>query len=174
MLLVSSVQHSDSVIHILILFLWYIYTMEDCAVLFFQSCLTLCDPMDSSTPCGKMCSTLCGPMDCSFLHGIFQEYQNGLLFPPPGDLPDPGIKAIALMSPSLAGGFFTTSANWEVHLCGIRPQIRLMCINMSALTSGKAGKALNGLLLRFPLCSSHQILLAKQLSLSKEPGTGPT
>ena len=50
MLLVSSVQHSDSVIHILILFLWYIYTMEDCAVLFFQSCLTLCDPIDCSPP----------------------------------------------------------------------------------------------------------------------------
>ena len=46
-----------------------------------------------------------------------------------------------------------------------------MCINMSALTSGKAGKALNGLLLHFPLCSSHQSLLAKQLSLSKGPGT---
>ena len=34
-----------------------------------------------------------------------QEYWNGLPFPPPGDLPNPGIKP---MSPALAGRFFTT------------------------------------------------------------------
>ena len=34
-----------------------------------------------------------------------QEYWSGLPFPPPEDLPDPGIKP---MSPALAGGFFTT------------------------------------------------------------------
>ena len=34
-----------------------------------------------------------------------QEYWSGLPFPPPGDLPDPGIK---LASPALAGGFFAT------------------------------------------------------------------
>ena len=50
MLLVSSVQHADSVLHILILFLWYVYTVEYCAVLFFQSCLTLCDSIDCSPP----------------------------------------------------------------------------------------------------------------------------
>ena len=33
-----------------------------------------------------------------------QEYWNGLPFPSPGDLPDPGIKP---GSPALAGGFFT-------------------------------------------------------------------
>ena len=32
---------------------------------------------------------------------------------PPGDLPDPGIEPISLMSPALAGMFFTTSAIWE-------------------------------------------------------------
>ena len=37
----------------------------------------------------------------------------GLLCPLPGDLPDPGIKPVSLMSPALAGGFFTTSATWE-------------------------------------------------------------
>ena len=34
-----------------------------------------------------------------------QEYWNGLPFPSPGDLPDPGIEPV---SPALAGGFFTT------------------------------------------------------------------
>ena len=42
-----------------------------------------------------------------------QENWSGLPFPPPGDLPNPGIERISLMSPALAGGFFTTSATWE-------------------------------------------------------------
>ena len=42
-----------------------------------------------------------------------QEYWSGLPFPPPGNLPDPGIEPTSLMPPALAGGFFTTSATWE-------------------------------------------------------------
>ena len=42
-----------------------------------------------------------------------QEYWSGLPCPPPGDLPDPGIKPTSLMSPALAGGFFITSTTWE-------------------------------------------------------------
>ena len=42
-----------------------------------------------------------------------QEHWSGLPCPPPGDLPDPGIKPESLMSPTLAGGFSTTSATWE-------------------------------------------------------------
>ena len=37
-----------------------------------------------------------------------QEYWNGLTFPLPGDLPDPGIKPESPASPALAGGFFST------------------------------------------------------------------
>ena len=37
-----------------------------------------------------------------------QEYQSGLPFPSPGNLPDAGIKPMSLASPSLACGFFTT------------------------------------------------------------------
>ena len=44
-----------------------------------------------------------------------KEYWNGLPFPPPGDLPEPGIKPMSLMSPALAGGLFTTSTTWEAH-----------------------------------------------------------
>ena len=47
-----------------------------------------------------------------------QEYWSGLPCPPSGDLPDPGIKATLLMSPALAGGFFTTSATWEALRTG--------------------------------------------------------
>ena len=38
-----------------------------------------------------------------------QEYWSGLTFLSPGDPPDPGIEPMFLMSPALAGGFFTTS-----------------------------------------------------------------
>ena len=37
-----------------------------------------------------------------------QEYWSGLPFPSPGDLPDPGTEPASLVSPALAGGFFTT------------------------------------------------------------------
>ena len=57
-------------------------------------------------------------MDCSLpdssVDGISQEeYWSGLPFPPPGDLPDPGIEPTSLTSPALVGGFFTTYATWE-------------------------------------------------------------
>ena len=35
-----------------------------------------------------------------------QEFQSGLPFPPPGDLPDPVIERESIVSPALAGGFF--------------------------------------------------------------------
>ena len=46
-----------------------------------------------------------------------QEYCSGLPCPPPGGLPDPGIKPRSLTSPALAGAFFTTSATWEAPSC---------------------------------------------------------
>ena len=41
-----------------------------------------------------------------------QEYWNGLPFPSPGDVPDPGIK---LVSSALAGRFFTTEPPGKLH-----------------------------------------------------------
>ena len=38
-----------------------------------------------------------------------QEYWSGLPFPTPGDLSDPGTESMSLVSPALAGGFFTTA-----------------------------------------------------------------
>ena len=37
-----------------------------------------------------------------------QEYWSGLPFPTPWDLPDPGIEPTSLVSPALAGRFFTS------------------------------------------------------------------
>ena len=69
-----------------------------------QLCLTLCDPMHDSLP------------DSSSMVFFRQEYWNGLPFPPPGHLPDPGIEPASLMSPALAG-LFTTSTSWDVQSC---------------------------------------------------------
>ena len=44
-----------------------------------------------------------------------QEYWSQLSFPPPGDLPDPGIKPVSLASPALAGGFFPTKSPGKPH-----------------------------------------------------------
>ena len=38
-----------------------------------------------------------------------QEHWSGLPCPPPGNLPNPGIEPVSLMSPGLAGKVFTTS-----------------------------------------------------------------
>jgi len=51
-----------------------------------------------------------------------QEYWSGLPCPPPGDLPDPGIKLLSLMSPVLAGRFFTSSSTWEAPKRNMQPQ----------------------------------------------------
>ena len=45
-----------------------------------------------------------------------QEYWRGLLVPPLGDLPNPGLKPA---SPVLAGRFFTTSATWDIQLYSV-------------------------------------------------------
>ena len=43
-----------------------------------------------------------------------QEHWSGLLCPPPGNLPNPGIEHMSLMSSALAEGLFTVSATWVV------------------------------------------------------------
>ena len=50
-----------------------------------------------------------------------QGYWSGLPCPPPGNLPNPEIEPESLMSPELAGGFFTTSATGEAPSLGLCP-----------------------------------------------------
>ena len=69
----------------------------------------------------SQCTTLCDPLDCSSpgspVRGILQAriLEWAATAPPPGDLPDPGIKPTSLISPALVGRFFTTSATWEAR-----------------------------------------------------------
>ena len=54
-----------------------------------------------------------------------QEYWSGLPCPPPGHLPDTGIKPTSLESPALAGEFFTTSAILEAQYLELSKACRL-------------------------------------------------
>ena len=69
-----------------------------------QSCPILCDPMDHSSP-------------GSSVHEILQaRILEWVAVPSFHDLRYPGIESTVIMSPALAGGFFTTSTTWEAYL----------------------------------------------------------
>ena len=67
----------------------------------------------------QLCPALCNTMDFPRLLCLWvfsrQEHWSELPFASPGDLPNPGMEPMSLMSPALAGGFLTTSATWEAH-----------------------------------------------------------
>ena len=73
--------------------------------------------------CAQLCPSLFNSVDCSpwgsSVHGISQQgYWSGLLFPSPGDLPDPGIKLTSPVSPALVVRIFTTEPQgspWKVN-----------------------------------------------------------
>ena len=71
-----------------------------------QSYPTLCDLMECNPP----------SFSVHLFMGFSQQEHCKNTFPPPGDLPNPGIKTVSLTSPALAGGFFTTSATWEATI----------------------------------------------------------
>ena len=76
--------------------------------------------MLSRFSCVQLFATLCSiahqaPLSMGFSR---KDYWSGLPCPPPGDLPNPGIKPASLMSPALAGEFFTTSTTWETPTLG--------------------------------------------------------
>ena len=82
--------------------------------LFCAASLMCCIKSCSQVPRRRRRSVSCSVVsDSVLLHGACQaplsmefsrpEYWSGLPCPPPGDLPDPGIKVASLMSPALAG-----------------------------------------------------------------------
>ena len=69
-----------------------------------EDCCALCSVMfDSLQPYGLYVARQ-SPLSLRFSR---KEYWSGLPFPPPGDLPDTGIKLESPTSPALAGRFFT-------------------------------------------------------------------
>ena len=68
-----------------------------------QSCPTRCDPMDCSLPGSSVHGDSPGKNTGVGCRALLQG------------IPNPRIKPGCPMSPALAGGFFTTSASWEIH-----------------------------------------------------------
>ena len=62
----------------------------------------------------RLSATLWTHQALLFMEFSRQECWSVLPFPTPGSLPNPGIQPSALVSPALAGGFFTSSDTWEV------------------------------------------------------------
>ena len=65
-----------------------------------------------------VCSVMsdCDPCRLPGSSVLSKEYWTGVPFPPPRDLPHPGIEHASLASPAPAGGFFTTEPpkkHWE-------------------------------------------------------------
>ena len=72
-----------------------------------KSCFMAFMESGSNNTARKVASVMCdcNPVDCSppgsGVHGILQQgHWSGLLFPPPGDLPDPGIAPASLLPPA--------------------------------------------------------------------------
>ena len=123
-MLVSSVQQSDSVIHIHICIYTHTFFSDIISIIGYHKILGRV-PCALYTVCGvpaQSCLTVCDPMDCSppgsSVHVILQaRILEWFPFPSPGDLPDPGIKPLFLASPALTGRFFTSWAAGEAPLC---------------------------------------------------------
>ena len=80
------------------------FCLPICACSVAQSSPTLCDPMDCSPP-------------GSSVHGIFQaRILEWVAISSPGDLPDPGVKRVSPVSPSLSGTLFTTELSGKSSL----------------------------------------------------------
>ena len=99
----------------------YLIFSQTCLVMscvrakFLHFCLTLCDPMD------------CSPRGSSVQGISRQEHWSGLLRPPPGALPNPGIEPVSLTSPALADRFFTISSIWKSLLLSYLFDICCFC-----------------------------------------------
>ena len=71
--------------------------------------------------CARSCPVVCHPRDCSLpgssAHGIFEaRILVYVAIPYSGGSSPPRDQTLTLVSPALAGGFFTTSSTWEA-LC---------------------------------------------------------
>ena len=96
-----------------------------------QSCLTLCDPRDCSPPGFSV-------------HEMFQaRILEWVPFPPPRDLPDPGIKPVFPVSLALAGRFL------PLHYPGSPKVITDIVKFKLKIGHNELGWALNPLLLVF-------------------------
>ena len=91
-----------------------------------QLCPTLFNSMDHSPPQA--------PLSMGFSR---QKHWSGLPFPSPGDRRIPRIEPASLMSPALAGRFFTTSATWEAKFMFIHVSDEGLVLQQSTAQEGR-------------------------------------
>ena len=122
------------------------YSCSPCPFRCVCVCLSVCARSvvpDSLRPLWTVaCQAPQAPLSVGFSR---QEYWSGLPFPPPGDLPDPGIEPVSLSSPTLTGGSFTTSANWEDHLYVLFSHLRSSKWRWNSLWQKLEGRGLHTL-----------------------------
>ena len=80
----------------------------------------------------QSCLTLCGPMDCSppgsSVHGVLQaRILGGLPSPPPGDLPNAGIKTVSPAIPVLQADS-SLQSHWRSPDCVLGPVLNSLQI----------------------------------------------
>ena len=56
-------------------------------------------------------------------------------FPPPGDLSDAAIEAVSLVSPALAGGFFTTVPPGKPHIVSTESMFATIITSVTTSTN---------------------------------------
>ena len=86
------------------LILWQSFTLQckACLCVYMINCFS-CDLLLVTPRTGD----LQAPLSMGFSR---QEYWHGLPYPLSGYIPNPGAEPLSLLSPALAGGFFTTNA----------------------------------------------------------------
>ena len=89
-----------------------------------------------------------------------QEYWSGLPFPPPGDLPHPGIEPASPVSPVLAGGFSTTEPPGKPTTCGpCSKRVAISCLPVRV----KGSISLALVILHATVSSCLEVVLLYQL-----------
>ena len=98
--------------------MWYIHTTNCYLAIKKSKVWTYAKHCMRAAKLLQSCPTLFNPMDCrppgSSVYGILlARILKGVAMPFSGDLPDSRIEPTSLMSPTLAGKFFTIRASWE-------------------------------------------------------------
>ena len=95
-----------------ILYHWALFKLTQC----YMSTACMCAKSLQSRLTVTVWTTACqAPLSTGFSR---QEYWSELPCPSPGDPPSPGIEPVSLMSPVLAGSFFTTCAMLYLNKAG--------------------------------------------------------
>ena len=100
-----------------------------------------------------------------------QEYWSGLPCPPPGDLPDPRMEPVSLMSPASAGRFITTSATrlYSKHSAAAAAKSLQSCPTLCDLIdSSPPGSAIPGIQARTLEWDCHFLLQCMKVKSESE------